>query len=207
MTPGLGDGEAVVGVESMASGRGCSHHGTRLHGLNALGFASPSFTSCPKDWDTPTGPLGPLPSNGAVGSSFFPEKTQIELALSRASRRLAIARGPHPHSRVPRPVTNRSTARAGTSQDGLVIRCLGGNGRLRAEQVLLQNFPPPRLSAYACTKNADPQCHTRPSNAGHDGTRHGIRGYRSRERCPCAAYGRQRRLRRTEHRSASSRAA
>ena len=31
---------------------------------------------------TPPGPFGPLPSSGAVGSSFFPENTQIEFACA-----------------------------------------------------------------------------------------------------------------------------
>jgi hypothetical protein len=44
------------------------------------GSCRPSLFSCPYDCETPPGPLGPLPSRGAVGSSFLPEKTQIELA-------------------------------------------------------------------------------------------------------------------------------
>src|SRR5260221_2170677 len=51
-------------------------------GLNALGLARPNFTSWPKDCETPPGPFGPLPSSGAVGSSFFPENTQIEFACA-----------------------------------------------------------------------------------------------------------------------------
>jgi hypothetical protein len=41
------------------------------------------LTSCPNDCETPPGPFGAIDMsrlNGAVGSSFCPEKTQIEFA-------------------------------------------------------------------------------------------------------------------------------
>jgi hypothetical protein len=53
-------------------------------GLNRCG-SRPSLTSWPKDCDTPPGPFGATLMSrlsGAVGSSFRPEKTQIELACA-----------------------------------------------------------------------------------------------------------------------------
>lgn len=45
--------------------------------------SSPILTSCPNDCESPPGPFGAIfmsSLSGAVGSSFWPAKTQIELA-------------------------------------------------------------------------------------------------------------------------------
>ena len=47
--------------------------------------SSPSLTSCPNDCEWPPGPFGAIDMSrlsGAVGSSFCPENTQIELACA-----------------------------------------------------------------------------------------------------------------------------
>ena len=64
-------------------GMGCP---LTLPGFSALGLARPSRTSCPYDCVRPPGPS----SSDPAGLSFCPEKTQIEFAVTRAPRPLAV---------------------------------------------------------------------------------------------------------------------
>ena len=48
-------------------------------GFATCGSCKPSLCSCPNDCERPPGPLGPEPSNGAVGSSLSPEKEHQDL--------------------------------------------------------------------------------------------------------------------------------
>jgi hypothetical protein len=84
-------------------------------GLNAWGSTEPSLSSCPYDCETPPGPFsGFVP----FGSSFFPEKTQIEFACSG------------PAVGVPFPVTSPAnaepapTAATATAQSAAATRDL-----------------------------------------------------------------------------------
>ena len=82
-TRGIGpDGLGGRSPRRPTHGRGCSRPGTRLPGLNTWASTRPSLTPGRTTATPHPGPFGPLPSSGAPGSSFLPEKTQIEFACA-----------------------------------------------------------------------------------------------------------------------------
>jgi hypothetical protein len=89
-------------------------------GLNTCG-SRPSVTSCPYDCDTPPGPFGATLKSrlsGAVGSSFRPEKTQMEFAC--AGPAVAVPVPVISPANAALALTQRTTAHTATTTSALV---------------------------------------------------------------------------------------